>query len=217
MTISSPQQPIAEASAGKQLQIDAWSDLACPRGATSARTGSIRPSRPRPTPRPSPSGHCLAVRPTSRTQICKRAATPLRPQQLTPRQDDPVATAKRSRGRHARRQRTRTSARPSEGDDTRSVGGPWMTEELVGTADELGPGSVRGVGGWAVLNVDGERFAVSRRCRHLRADLASGQIDENGCLVCPWHQSRYDPSTGWSSGRRRDTRRCRVLTPRLLA
>ena len=30
-----------------------------------------------------------------------------------------------------------------------------MTEQLVGTAKELGPGSVRGVGRWAVVNVDG--------------------------------------------------------------
>jgi nitrite reductase/ring-hydroxylating ferredoxin subunit len=71
-----------------------------------------------------------------------------------------------------------------------------MPEELVGTVDELGPRSVRGVRGWAVLNVDGERYAVSRRCRHLRADLANGQIDEKGCLVCPWHQARYYPATG---------------------
>ena len=71
-----------------------------------------------------------------------------------------------------------------------------MTEQLVGTTEDLGPGSVRGIGDWAVLNVDGERYAVSRRCRHLRADLAKGEIDENGCLVCPWHQSRYDPTTG---------------------
>jgi len=66
----------------------------------------------------------------------------------------------------------------------------------VGTTEELGPGSVRGVGNWAVLNVNGERFAVSRRCRHLRADLAKGTVDSDGCLVCPWHQSRYDPNTG---------------------
>jgi nitrite reductase/ring-hydroxylating ferredoxin subunit len=34
-------------------------------------------------------------------------------------------------------------------------------------------------------------------CRRiLRADLANGKIDEDGCLVCPWHQSRYDPTTG---------------------
>ena len=71
-----------------------------------------------------------------------------------------------------------------------------MPEQLVGTVDELGPGSVRGIGDWAVLNVNGERCAVSRRCRHLRGDLANGKIDEDGCLVCPWHQSRYDATTG---------------------
>jgi nitrite reductase/ring-hydroxylating ferredoxin subunit len=71
-----------------------------------------------------------------------------------------------------------------------------MTEQLVGTAEELGPGTVRGVGNWAVLNVDGQRYAVSRRCRHLRADLANGTIDGDGCLVCPWHQSSYDPTSG---------------------
>jgi len=71
-----------------------------------------------------------------------------------------------------------------------------MVEQLVGTIAELGPGSVRGIGDWAVLNVDGERYAVSRRCRHLRADLANGKIDENGCLVCPWHRARYTPTTG---------------------
>ncbi|MDX6400022.1 MAG: hypothetical protein QOF27_628 [Gaiellaceae bacterium] len=71
-----------------------------------------------------------------------------------------------------------------------------MSEQLVGAVDELGPGTVRGVGRWAVLNVDGHRYAVSRRCRHLRADLAEGRIDDDGCLVCPWHQSAYDPSTG---------------------
>ena len=71
-----------------------------------------------------------------------------------------------------------------------------MSEELVGDAEELGPGSVRGVGPWAVLNVDGRRYAVSRRCRHLRADLAEGHIDEAGWLVCPWHQSAYEPATG---------------------
>jgi nitrite reductase/ring-hydroxylating ferredoxin subunit len=47
-----------------------------------------------------------------------------------------------------------------------------------------------------VVNVDGERVALSRRCRHLRADLAEGRIDEEGCLVCPWHGARYDVKTG---------------------
>ena len=71
-----------------------------------------------------------------------------------------------------------------------------MQEQLVGTVEELGLGSVRGIGDWAVVNVNGERHAVSRRCRHLRADLANGKLDEEGCLVCPWHQSRYDVTTG---------------------
>jgi nitrite reductase/ring-hydroxylating ferredoxin subunit len=63
-------------------------------------------------------------------------------------------------------------------------------------AADLPPGAVRGVGGWAVGNRDGRLFAVSRRCRHQFADLAEGTIDAEGCLVCPWHQSRYDVRTG---------------------
>jgi nitrite reductase/ring-hydroxylating ferredoxin subunit len=39
-------------------------------------------------------------------------------------------------------------------------------------------------------------FGVTRRCRHLYADLAGGTIDAQGCLVCPWHGSRYDVKTG---------------------
>jgi nitrite reductase/ring-hydroxylating ferredoxin subunit len=39
-------------------------------------------------------------------------------------------------------------------------------------------------------------FAVSRRCRHLRADLAGGSIDDAACLVCPWHGAKYDVATG---------------------
>ena len=90
-----------------------------------------------------------------------------------------------------------------------------MAEQLVGTVEELGPESVRGVGDWAVLNVNGERYAVSRRCRHLRADLANGEIDEDGCLVCPWHQSRYEPTTGrMVVGPQGVTRKCQGSTAR---
>ena len=64
-------------------------------------------------------------------------------------------------------------------------------------ADDLPPGSVRRVGEWAVGNRGDDRyFAVSRRCRHQLADLAEGTVDAEGCLVCPWHQSRYDVRTG---------------------
>ena len=57
------------------------------------------------------------------------------------------------------------------------------------------PDSVTGVEGYAVGD-NGEYFAVGRRCRHLRADLAEGSIDADGCLVCPWHRSKYDVRTG---------------------
>ena len=64
-------------------------------------------------------------------------------------------------------------------------------------ATDLPPGTVRGAGDWAVGNRGDDRyFAVSRRCRHQLADLAEGSLDDDGCLVCPWHQSRYDVRTG---------------------
>ena len=71
-----------------------------------------------------------------------------------------------------------------------------MSNEMeVGPASELTPGTVKGAGRYAVGNA-GELFAVTRRCRHLYADLANGSIDEDGCLVCPWHGSKYDVDTG---------------------
>ena len=51
-------------------------------------------------------------------------------------------------------------------------------------------------GSWTVANRDGEYRAVSSRCRHQLADLSKGGIDKDGCLVCPWHGSRYDLDTG---------------------
>ena len=72
-----------------------------------------------------------------------------------------------------------------------------MSKEYdVGPRVELAPGHVIGCGPYAVGNVDGELFAVSRRCRHLGADLTKGHLDEHGRLVCPWHQSAYDVGSG---------------------
>ena len=72
-----------------------------------------------------------------------------------------------------------------------------MADEIeVGTAAELKPGVVKGAGTYAVGNSQGDLFAVSRRCRHLRADLAKGSIDEDGCLECPWHHAKYDVTSG---------------------
>jgi nitrite reductase/ring-hydroxylating ferredoxin subunit len=69
-------------------------------------------------------------------------------------------------------------------------------ETHVGRVSELESGRVVGAGAWAVGNAAGKCFAVSRRCRHLGADLAKGSIDRGGCLVCPWHGARYDVETG---------------------
>lgn len=72
-----------------------------------------------------------------------------------------------------------------------------MSDELeVGPVSEVTPGTVKGVGKYAVGNADGDVFAVTRRCRHLYADLAKGSIDEDGCLTCPWHGSKYNVQTG---------------------
>lgn len=69
-----------------------------------------------------------------------------------------------------------------------------MTTTRISRAD-VHPGSVTGAGGYAVGD-NGDHFAVGRRCRHLRADLAEGSIDAEGCLVCPWHGAAYDVTTG---------------------
>jgi nitrite reductase/ring-hydroxylating ferredoxin subunit len=71
-----------------------------------------------------------------------------------------------------------------------------MGATKVGPASDLKPGAVTGAGKWAVGNAKGDVFAVTRRCRHLYADLAKGSIDAQGCLVCPWHGSKYDVKSG---------------------
>ena len=88
----------------------------------------------------------------------------------------------------------------SGGSNRHSVG--RVDDEGVSREHEVGPvadlptGTVVGAGGYAVGNIGGELFAVSRRCRHLGADLATGTLDEEGHLVCPWHRSAYDVHTG---------------------
>jgi len=85
---------------------------------------------------------------------------------------------------------------PGPGQGCSAKGDDVVGAQLVGSKAELQPGAVVGVGRYAVGNADGEYFAVTRRCRHLGADLAGGEVDESGCLVCPWHQSAYDVQSG---------------------
>ena len=61
---------------------------------------------------------------------------------------------------------------------------------------QLPPGAVGRAGAWTVANRGGQVRAVSSRCRHQLADLSKGSLDQDGCLVCPWHGARYDLDDG---------------------
>ncbi len=81
--------------------------------------------------------------------------------------------------------------------------------QRVSSVDDLPPGRVVGVGRYAVGNRNGEYFAVTRRCRHLGADLAGGKIDEDGCLVCPGITRPTTCAPGaWSGDHKGSSRRC---------
>lgn len=71
--------------------------------------------------------------------------------------------------------------------------------ERVTSAAQLTPGRVLRSGNYAVGN-NGDLFAVTRKCRHLGGPLDEGRIDADACLVCPWHQAKYDVSTGHMVG-----------------
>ena len=66
----------------------------------------------------------------------------------------------------------------------------------AGPSAELPPGTVKAAGRFAVANHEGNHSAVTRRCRHLMADLAAGSVGGDGCLTCPWHGARYDMESG---------------------
>ena len=73
---------------------------------------------------------------------------------------------------------------------------PWHP---VCTVHDVPPGGCfhADAGGEDVLlvNLDGELFAVSNICSHDYAELSDGEID-NGEIVCPLHDARFDPRTG---------------------
>ena len=67
--------------------------------------------------------------------------------------------------------------------------------------DELPPGAMRLVE-WedleiAVVNCNGELFAIEDRCSHDDGPLAEGVLDESACtLECPRHGALFDLRTG---------------------
>jgi nitrite reductase/ring-hydroxylating ferredoxin subunit len=73
---------------------------------------------------------------------------------------------------------------------------PASSEKSSVPVADVPRGRAARAGEWTVANRDGEYKAVSSRCRHQLADLSKGAVDKNGCLVCPWHGSRYDLDTG---------------------
>lgn len=72
-----------------------------------------------------------------------------------------------------------------------------MSEDSI--ADSALPtGRVARVGRWAAVRPrdGGSPVAISRICRHQGADRSRGSVDPSGCLVCHWHQARYDVGSG---------------------
>ena len=48
----------------------------------------------------------------------------------------------------------------------------------------------------ALVNLDGEFYALQGHCLHLKGPLGEGVLDANHYLTCPWHGWKYDPKTG---------------------
>lgn len=70
---------------------------------------------------------------------------------------------------------------------------------LMGKLSELPPGQAlekrilaRRI---AVFNENGTLYGVESDCKHMRASLAKGGV-ENGVLTCNWHGWKYDLHTG---------------------
>ncbi len=50
----------------------------------------------------------------------------------------------------------------------------------------------------AIFKYDGKISAVSNVCQHQNGPLGEGEIDDDGCITCPWHGFQYRPETGAS-------------------
>jgi len=49
----------------------------------------------------------------------------------------------------------------------------------------------------ALFNVDGSFYAIDNTCKHAGGPLGEG-ICEGNVVTCPWHQWKYDVTTGIS-------------------
>ena len=48
---------------------------------------------------------------------------------------------------------------------------------------------------YLVANIEGNFYAISNRCSHLRAQLSKGKL-EGRVVVCPKHHASFDAITG---------------------
>jgi nitrite reductase/ring-hydroxylating ferredoxin subunit len=47
-----------------------------------------------------------------------------------------------------------------------------------------------------VLNHQGQYFALDNACPHLNLPLKKGKITDDGAIVCPFHRTAFDLTTG---------------------
>ena len=70
----------------------------------------------------------------------------------------------------------------------------------VAQVEDIAPGSVAAVEAGdetiALVNLDGEFYALQGACLHLKGPLGEGVLDAQHYLTCPWHGWKYDPKTG---------------------
>lgn len=69
----------------------------------------------------------------------------------------------------------------------------------VATLSDLPSGTCRQVDvdglAIAICNVDGRIYAIGGECTHEGGPLGEGALDGT-VVVCPWHDSRFDVTTG---------------------
>lgn len=71
--------------------------------------------------------------------------------------------------------------------------------QKVAQAGEIPPNGVKAVrvgeAAVALVNLDGQYYAVGDVCPHAHCSLSDGEV-EDGSLVCPCHGSAFDVKTG---------------------
>ena len=77
-----------------------------------------------------------------------------------------------------------------------------MTEKVeAGKVVDLGPGKIHRIEHEAqviaLINIDGEFYAVDGICGHAGGPLCRGQVDADEKVIsCPWHGWEYDLKSG---------------------